>query len=489
MVHGRFVDEESGLLRSHYLKIIDVLQPEGTDGAPVNESYDASITLSAETITKRIIEYTDGAQLDMTKLKGIGTDGAATMIGVCNGVVTRLKAVSPSSIGVHCAAHRLNLAASQAGNAVPYVKKFNIIICQIFDFFDNSCVRTAGLRAVQSLLQEKGKLTAPSTTRWLSHDKCVQKLKSSFTFVVLSLHREGEERSDAKAVGLARMICEYHFVCTMLLMFDTLPVISHLSRCFQYDQCDYSIIPSMLSSTLTSLEQLTVSGGFNLQNLPAFLEQLETSGIEVKKVANLDEDYFLRSVRRPFLQFLVVNLQARFADKSILASFNVFNPKSLPTIMNKSSKSQTDKAMAYGNNEIELLSSQFSEALPSSSSAEVLSEWSVYKQFMMENCTKMSLGQIITDLSNDTTKGRIYPNMTTLAKICRVIPIHTANVERTFLQLKLTETRVRNRMNEKTLDALLRIGIEGPADVHDFLVGKRLNCGRKRKTGKFYCCN
>ena len=46
-------------------------------------------------------------------------------------------------------------------------------------------------------------------------------------------------------------------------------------------------------------------------------------------------------------------------------------------------------------------------------------------------------------------------NMTALAKICRVIPIHTGNVERTFSQLKLIKTRVRNRMNEKTLDALL----------------------------------
>ena len=51
-VPGRIVDEESALLRSHDLKIIDVLQPELTDGAPVNESYDASNTLSAETITK-----------------------------------------------------------------------------------------------------------------------------------------------------------------------------------------------------------------------------------------------------------------------------------------------------------------------------------------------------------------------------------------------------------------------------------------------------
>ena len=52
--------------------------------------------------------------------------------------------------------------------------------------------------------------------------------------------------------------------------------------------------------------------------------------------------------------------------------------------------------------------------------------------------------------------------MSTLAKICRVVPIHTADVETTFSQLKLIKTRIRNRMNEKTLDLLLRIAIEGP---------------------------
>ena len=39
-------------------------------------------------------------------------------------------------------------------------------------------------------------------------------------------------------------------------------------------------------------------------------------------------------------------------------------------------------------------------------------------------------------------------------RICRVTPIHTADVERTFSQLKLVKTRVRN--------SLLRIAIEGP---------------------------
>ena len=131
-------------------------------------------------------------------MRGIGTDGAATMAGCHNGVVARLERITPSAIGVHCAAHRLNLALSQAGNAVPYIKKINSIIHQIFDFYDNSAVQMAGLQAIQTLLQEKGRLIAPSATRWLSVDRSVNRLKSCFSSVVISLQREGEERSDAK---------------------------------------------------------------------------------------------------------------------------------------------------------------------------------------------------------------------------------------------------------------------------------------------------
>ena len=69
---------------------------------------------------------------------------------------------------------------------------------------------------------------------------------------------------------------------------------------------------------------------------------------------------------------------------------------------------------------------------------------------------------VIANLLPNTQLSRIYPNMSIIAQICRVIPIHTADVERTFSQLKLIKTRVRNRMNEKTLDSLLRISIEGP---------------------------
>ena len=45
------------------------------------------------------------------------------------------------------AAHMLNLASSQAGESVPYIKKFNVIIRHFVNFYANSAIRTAGLEA------------------------------------------------------------------------------------------------------------------------------------------------------------------------------------------------------------------------------------------------------------------------------------------------------------------------------------------------------
>ena len=39
----------------------------------------------------------------------------------------------------------------------------------------------------------------------------------------------------------------------------------------------------------------------------------------------------------------------------------------------------------------------------------------------------------------DSSWAVIYPNMSTLAKICRVVPIQTADVEIIFSELKLYE--------------------------------------------------
>ena len=75
--------------------------------------------------------------------------------------------------------------------------------------------------------------------------------------------------------------------------------------------------------------------------------------------------------------------------------------------------------------------------------------------------------------------------MSKLAQICRVIPVHTAGVERTFSQLKLIKTRTRNRMNEHTLDSLLTLATEGPP-VKDFPLQKVVQLWAQKKNRRIF---
>ena len=89
-IHGRYIHKGTGELKSHYLKVIDTLKPEiDALNSGVAGDLDTCISIGASTITKRVTEFTAQARLDMVKMRGIGTDGAATMTGCRTAVVVR----------------------------------------------------------------------------------------------------------------------------------------------------------------------------------------------------------------------------------------------------------------------------------------------------------------------------------------------------------------------------------------------------------------
>ena len=48
-----------------------------------------------------------------------------------------------------------------------------------------------------------------------------------------------------------------------------------------------------------------------------------------------------------------------------------------------------------------------------------------------------------------------------------LIPMTTCTVERSFSQMKLVKTRLRNHLGDETLDMLMKISIEGPKTLED----------------------
>ena len=132
VLYGRFIHD--GAVQTRFLQI-----PDGT----------------AVTIVDTMKKFCDEWNLDIKrKLCGLGSDGASVMLGMRGGVATLLKKEVPFMIANHCIAHRLALACGQASDEVPYIKKFKAILDQLYRFYDNSPVRTAGLHSIQEILNE-----------------------------------------------------------------------------------------------------------------------------------------------------------------------------------------------------------------------------------------------------------------------------------------------------------------------------------------------
>ena len=161
----------------------------------------------AETIERALLDFCEAAEIDMRKVMGFGSDGAAVMIGRRSGVSTRLRVHNPFMINIHCVAHRLALAAAQAFESIPYLKKFKNTVHSLYLFYHNSSVRMSGLHALQEVLHDPLiNLKEAKDVRWLSNNNAVQSLRRTLSSVVVSLEREATERGEPMAIGLVKTI-------------------------------------------------------------------------------------------------------------------------------------------------------------------------------------------------------------------------------------------------------------------------------------------
>jgi len=125
----------------------------------------------------------------------------------------------------------------------------------------------------------------------------------------------------------------------------------------------------------------------NLKGLLGFLEELTTAGIEIKKLHNLGDQYFKNSIKNPYLDHFIKNLEDRFDDKSLMAAFNIYKPAKLPPLSDNPSIEDLDIFPEYGNDHVQNLAHQFQCVV--ADSQECVEEWSSFKQFMRDNCSRL----------------------------------------------------------------------------------------------------
>ena len=142
--------------------------------------------VDAASITQALTSFMEQRNLDYRRLVGQGYDGAATFSCFRSGVQRRIRTHSAHAVYIHCACHRLQRASIQAAESITVIKKMFGTMTNLWKLFYYSPKKAEALKVVQSVLSlPELKVVKPSSTRWLSHERCLRAIHKVFLLLLL----------------------------------------------------------------------------------------------------------------------------------------------------------------------------------------------------------------------------------------------------------------------------------------------------------------
>ena len=361
-----------------------------------------------------------------------------------------------------------SLAAGHAANHVQYLQKFKATVQTLFLFYHNTPVRMAGLHAIQAILDSPiVKLKQAKDVRWLSYDAAIKAIISTFPALVASLEREATERSEPAAVGLVKFVKTHYFVGCCYLLNKVLPHISRLSLIFQQEDIDLTQIKPALESTLASIEEVRT---FQFEEVYSTVENV----LQIS-VSESEKQQFRKRVQYKFIDAVIDQINDRLPDCDELSAFSLLDPQKLPPC--SGSEEINEAFQQWGNNHLVILEGTYGVGDNPDISKEALrSEWVSLKHMISSTYRNTTMRSMLKLLVSNSTLQTMYPQFTKLACIALVIPVSTAECERSFSAMKRIKTDSRNRLLTENLNHLMRISIEGPS-IDQLTLNKLLNCG------------
>ena len=216
--------------------------------------------------------------------------------------------------------------------------------------------------------------------------------------VIASLEYEATERGDALAVGLCRVVKSFKFIAS-LYMCDILPKVSRLSRIFQLSDLDMSELHKHVAMTIDALTLLLTRDGIFLGKLDNDLSS-SLSSFDITNGGPETKCRFQTQIRKPFL---IRNINERLPDTVIFANFEVLNPLKLPGITEEAAETH------YGEVDVQKLGDHYGIGdAPIISSDDVFSEWLDLRLYLILNCSKFTMKDVLNLLAKQDTTSYIF---------------------------------------------------------------------------------
>ena len=222
-------------------------------------------------------------------------------------------------------------------------------------------------------------------------------------------------------------------------------------RAYFRSKTSTSLIQPCLRNVIDCIKRDTF--GPNLSKLDAVISS--ELGSFTNTLTERGKNEYKSSIQVPYIEGIVKQLEDRFPNVDCLDAFSIFDPQKIP--------SSPEQMVAYGQDKIDYLQKHYGEGENPDVGDECASEWESMKWFLGERFKEKSMREMISILTTDTSIQSLYPNLSKLASIAAIIPVSTAECERSFSAMKRIKTALRNRFKTTTLDCLMRVSIEGPS--------------------------
>ena len=192
-----------------------------------------------------------------------------------------------------------------------------------------------------------------------------------------------------------------------------------------------------------------------------------------EQITQEDISTFQEKIGQCFIHQLRDNITSHFTSSDMASSFSIV-PRKVPA-------TSSPLFSLYGEGTIDTLINHYAQDFPAETlhgvqfvkegiiSLEVRTvhtEWRTYRQLLSKQ-PKDNLKTQLQELATNDTLIALLPNLHKLACCCLSLPIGTASVERSFSQMKLIKTRLRNNLGELSLSHLMKTAIESPETLSD----------------------
>lgn len=423
---------------------------------------------TAKSLENDVINLLSTLDIDLTKCRGQGYDGAANMSGAYGGLQKLIKDRQPTASYIHCAAHNLNLVLNDACINVPFIREFYDLCQKIYTFFGHSIKRWNDLKIVQN--NENIKLTLKSlcATRWSSRFESVISIRYNFVEIlkvlsnILLISTKREEKQEASVIK--KHMEKFEFVFLLIFQCEILERINLTSKTLQKADTDLENAMIMINSSLTSVRNLrdkfadikekasTEARRWSI--IPKF-EQKRYKKVR-KCFEELSTDERLQNTERLFevevfkasIDIITSQLNNRFESMSdINQKFNFLSPKNIAQMAN-------DTLYNSANN----LQKSYSHDLSTEFPNQILSLKAVFTEDLIKLKSIKELGDFL--LIKNKRAAASLPDICNAILLFLTLPVTVAMAERSFSKLKLIKNYLRSTMSEERLCDLSLISIE-----------------------------